>query len=275
MLANFLPSSGLMNDNELLLNTVALCILIYTINVNMCIQFISASVTLASLNILLILLIPWPISVALTVSASRRVLQQRPISVALTVSASRRVLQQRYKELHSLASNQEQINFSYKEIEHKVKKYWMMAETEEIQNCWSLVAETLTAIALALPNIANGQIKGLLDNMREGLQFVRHIEESLNTNGELVRARKAARHVWMDVEVYCKWLQIDLQKKARKGETSQKILECLGDEAVSIVIQFKARKNVTLDHSLCKFIAASSMYRISQTILLLCNEQNN
>ncbi|XP_042756857.1 uncharacterized protein LOC111891319 [Lactuca sativa] len=146
---------------------------------------------------------------------------------------------------------------------------------EEIQNCWSLVAVTLTAIALALPNIANGQIKGLLDSMREGLQFVRHIEERLNTNGELVKARKAARHVWTDVEVYCKWLQIDLQKRARKGETSQKILECLGGEAVSIVIQFKARKNVTLDHSLCKFIAASSMYRISQTILLLCNEQKN
>ncbi|KAL7618589.1 hypothetical protein Lser_V15G01832 [Lactuca serriola] len=512
MLANFLPSLGLMNDKELLLNTVALCILLYTINVNMWIQFFSASVTVAALFILLVLLIPWP------------------ISVALTVSASRRVLQQRYKELHSLASNHEQINFSYKEIKHKVKKYWMMAESgnpqfaiacspvsstfgvlcslfsyipfiillffrsdiqndvsdykwsiklivylqltgtlvgsiapivrcltatshfnlsmkwsmhhlnvfhvekhwiqrlqhwkhshvpsyipgrhskkvfrnirniilnfcivlqimvvvickticlipisflilfsycyhfaksslkwfkeepspsnsnvisdmeeytdyvlqieqdaklskrllrnalnsitrllqesekkeprnlmklfekstgfngvvefdndqvpplhpEEIQNCWSLVAVTLTAIALALPNIANGQIKGLLDSMREGLQFVRHIEESLNTNGELVKARKAARHVWTDVEVYCKWLQIDLQKKARKGETSQKILECLGDEAVSIVIQFKARKNVTLDHSLCKFLAASSMYRISQTILLLCNEQ--
>nr|KAJ0226483.1 hypothetical protein LSAT_V11C100019270 [Lactuca sativa] len=470
MLANFLASLGLMNDKELLLNTVALCILLYTINVNMWIQFISAWVNLASLIPLLILLIPWP------------------ISVALTVSASRRVLQQRYKELHSLASNHEQINFSYKEIEHKVKKYWMMAESgnpqfaiacspvsstfgvlcslfsyipfiilrffrsdiqkdvsdykwsiklivylqltgtlvgsiapifrcltatshfnpsmkwsmhhlnvfhvekhwiqrlqhwkhshvpsylpsrhckkvfrnirniilnfcivlqimvvvickticlipisflilfsycyhfaksslkwfkeepspsnsnvisdmeeytdyvlqieqdaklskrllrnalnsitrllqesekkeprnlmkllekstgfngvvefdndrvpplhpEEIQNCWSLVAVTLTAIALALPNIANGQIKGLLDSMREGLQFVRHIEERLNTNGELVKARKAARHVWTDVEVYCKWLQIDLQKRARKGETSQKILECLGGEA--------------------------------------------
>ncbi|CAI9267868.1 unnamed protein product [Lactuca saligna] len=45
---------------------------------------------------------------------------------------------------------------------------------EEIQNCWSLVAVTLTAIALALPNIPNGQIKGLLDSMTEGLQFVRH-----------------------------------------------------------------------------------------------------
>ncbi|CAH1442190.1 unnamed protein product [Lactuca virosa] len=42
MLANFLPSLGLMNDKELLLNTVALSILILTINVNIWIQDISS-----------------------------------------------------------------------------------------------------------------------------------------------------------------------------------------------------------------------------------------
>ncbi|CAI9267865.1 unnamed protein product [Lactuca saligna] len=146
---------------------------------------------------------------------------------------------------------------------------------EEIQNCWSLVTVTLTAIALSLPNIANSHIHGLLDCMREGLQIVRYIEESLNTNGDLVKTRKSARHVWTDVEVYCRWLQFDLQKKARKGKTSEEILQWLGDEAVKFVIQFKARKNVSLDDSLCKFTAASSMYRISQTILLHCNEQEN
>ncbi|XP_023743148.1 uncharacterized protein LOC111891322 [Lactuca sativa] len=146
---------------------------------------------------------------------------------------------------------------------------------EEMQNCWSLVTVTLTAIALALPKSTNCHVKGLLDCMREGLQFVRHIEESLNENGDLVKARKAARRVWTDVEVYCRWLQIDLQKKARKGKTSKEILKWLGDEAVKIVIHFKKRKNVSLDHSLRKFIAASSMYTISQTILLHCNKQEN
>ncbi|CAH1420317.1 unnamed protein product [Lactuca virosa] len=146
---------------------------------------------------------------------------------------------------------------------------------EEIHNCWSLVAVTLTAIALSLPNIENGQAKRLLASMSEGIEFVRHIEESLNTNGELVKARKAAGHVWTDVEVYCRWLQIDLQSKARKGKTSEEILQWLGDEAAKIVIQVKARKNVSLDHSRRNFIAASSMYRISQTILLHCNQQEN
>ncbi|XP_023743123.1 uncharacterized protein LOC111891290 isoform X2 [Lactuca sativa] len=146
---------------------------------------------------------------------------------------------------------------------------------EEVQNCWSLVTVTLTAIALALPNIANCHFKGLLSSMKEGLQFVRHVEESLNDYDEMIKARKAATHVWTDIEVYCKWLQIDLQKKARKGKTSKDILQWLGDEAAKIVIQFKTRKNVSLDHSLSKFIAASSMYRISQTILLHCHEQEN
>ncbi|CAH1424106.1 unnamed protein product [Lactuca virosa] len=77
---------------------------------------------------------------------------------------------------------------------------------EETQNCWGLIALTLTAIALALPNIANCHVKG--------------------------------------------------QEKARKGKTLKEILEWLGDEAAKFVIQFKARKNVSLDHSRCKFIAA-------------------
>ncbi|CAH1442201.1 unnamed protein product [Lactuca virosa] len=485
MLANFLPSLGLMNDKELLLNTMALCILLYTIHVKMWIQFITAWVNLAALFILLILLIPWP------------------ISVALTVSASRRLLQQRYKELHSLASNHQQINFSNKLLICYVKKYWMMADTgnpqfaiacspvssvfgvicsllafislgvlvfniqgdvhneksnykwsihviiplqlsgtlvgsiapifrcltitshfnlsmkwsmhhlnvfhvekhwiqrlqhwkhshvpsylpgrhrkkvfrnirniilnfcisslkkfkgepntsssnaisnveeytgyvlqieqdaklskrilrnalssitrllqesekkeprnlmillekstgfngviefdsdqvpplhpEETQNCWSLVAVTLTAIVLSLPNIVNSYIKGLLDSMSEGLEFVRHIEESLNINGELLKARKAATHVWTDIEVCCKWLQIDLQKKARKGKTSKEILQWLGDEAEKIVIQFKTTKNVSLDHSRCKFIAASYLLcacftNLPRVIILKCHD---
>ncbi|XP_024984259.1 uncharacterized protein LOC112520191 [Cynara cardunculus var. scolymus] len=146
---------------------------------------------------------------------------------------------------------------------------------EEIHNCWSLVVVTLTTIALALPNIANGQVKRLLASMSEGLQFVRHIEETLNANGDLVEARKTARRVWTEVDVYSGWLQIDLQKEARKGKTCEEILQWLGDEAVKIVIQFKRCKTSSVDDSHHKFIAASSMYRISQTILLHCNEQEN
>ncbi|GKA59630.1 hypothetical protein Tco_0758943 [Tanacetum coccineum] len=91
--------------------------------------------------------------------------------------------------------------------------------SEETKNSWSLVVVTLTAIVVALPNTANNHGEGLITSMREGLQIVRNIEECLNADSDLVKTRKAARRVWTQVEVYRKWLQIDLQKKAHDGKT--------------------------------------------------------
>ncbi|KAJ9559314.1 hypothetical protein OSB04_013928 [Centaurea solstitialis] len=147
--------------------------------------------------------------------------------------------------------------------------------SEETLNCWSLATVTLTVVALSLPNTENGQVNGLLASMREGLKFVRHVEETLNANGELVKAIKTARHLWTEAEVYNNWLEIDLQNRARKGKSSDEILRWLGDEAVKIMIQFKRSKKRSVDDSLHKFIAASSMYKIRQSILLHCNEQEH
>nr|XP_043612038.1 uncharacterized protein LOC122583727 [Erigeron canadensis] len=146
---------------------------------------------------------------------------------------------------------------------------------EEVQNCWSLVAVTLMTIAIALPNISNSHVKELLASMREGLQIVRNIEETLNENADFVGARKAARRLWKDVELYNKWLHIDLQQKFSKSKSTKKILQWLGDEAVKNVIDFKSCKKGSLNRSVHNFIASSSMYRISQTILLHCNKQDN
>nr|GEV41777.1 hypothetical protein CTI12_AA045380 [Tanacetum cinerariifolium] len=147
--------------------------------------------------------------------------------------------------------------------------------SEENQNSWSLVVVTLTAIVVALPNTSDDHGEGLIASMREGLQIVRNIEECLNANSDLVNTRRAARRVWTQVEVYRKWLQIDLQKKAHDRRTSKEILEWLRDEAVKIVIQFKSCKRRRMDDSHYKFIVASSMYRISQTILIHCSELEN
>ncbi|GKB52520.1 Rho guanyl-nucleotide exchange factor 12 [Tanacetum coccineum] len=129
--------------------------------------------------------------------------------------------------------------------------------SEETKNSWSLVVVTLTAIVVALPNTANDHGEGLIASMREGLQIVRIIEECLNANSDLVKTRKAARRVWTQVEVYRKWLQIDLQKKAHDRKTSKEILEWLRDEAVKIVIQFKSCKKQRMDDSHYKFIVAN------------------
>nr|XP_043612042.1 uncharacterized protein LOC122583731 [Erigeron canadensis] len=146
---------------------------------------------------------------------------------------------------------------------------------DETQNCWSLVAVTLTTIAIALPGISNSHVKELLASMREGLQMVRNIEETLNENADLVDARKAARRLWTEVELYNKWLHIDLQKKFSKSKSTKQILQWLGDEAVKNVIEFKSCKKGSLNRSVHNFIASSSMYRISQTILLHCSKQEN
>ncbi|PWA72336.1 hypothetical protein CTI12_AA272050 [Artemisia annua] len=156
-------------------------------------------------------------------------------------------------------------------LEFDNDKLWPLYP-EEAQNSWSLVAVTLTAIAVALPNIAKDNVKGLLVSTTEGLEFVKHIEESLNVNEELVKARKASRRVGIEIEVYRTWLQSDLKKKAHKGKTSKDILEWLGDRAAKIV-QSESNQNGSLDYSHENVLAAKSMYRISQTILIHCTEE--
>ncbi|KAK9068390.1 hypothetical protein SSX86_012503 [Deinandra increscens subsp. villosa] len=145
---------------------------------------------------------------------------------------------------------------------------------EETHNCWSLVIVTLTSVAIALPNITQGHVKSLLSSVREGLQVVRHIEECLNGDDDTLQTRKAAKHVWAEVEVYHSWLQINLQKMARKGKTSKEVLQWLGDEVEKIVREFKRSKKPVIDQSPYKCILASSMHKISRSMLLHINEQD-
>ncbi|KAK9068389.1 hypothetical protein SSX86_012502 [Deinandra increscens subsp. villosa] len=145
---------------------------------------------------------------------------------------------------------------------------------KETHNCWSLVVVTLTSVAIALPNIVQGHVNSLLSGVREGLQIVRHIEECLNGDNDTLETRKAAKRVWAEVEVYHSWLQINLHKMARKGKTSKEILQWLGDEAEKIMREFKSSKKPSIDQSPYKFIVASSMHRISRSMLLNINEQD-
>ncbi|PWA54110.1 hypothetical protein CTI12_AA326910 [Artemisia annua] len=148
-------------------------------------------------------------------------------------------------------------------------KVWPLY-SEEDQNSWSLVAVTFTAIVVALPNIEKDKVKGLLVSMTEGLELVKHIEESLNADEELVKASKASRRVVIEVELYGTWLQADLKNKA--GKTSKDILQWLGDRAAKIV-QSNSNINGSQDHSHENVLAANAMYQISQTILMHCSEQ--
>nr|GEV80648.1 hypothetical protein CTI12_AA145900 [Tanacetum cinerariifolium] len=134
-------------------------------------------------------------------------------------------------------------------------------------------------------NVSNSNVRS---EMKEYAKYVLQIEDtklserisrnalkSINQLLSKSEKNEPARRVWTQVEVYRKWLQIDLKKKAHDEKTSKEILEWLRDEAVKIVVQFKSCKKRRMDDSHYKFIVASSMYRVSETILIHCSEQEN
>ncbi|KAL8259563.1 hypothetical protein R6Q59_027516 [Mikania micrantha] len=140
-------------------------------------------------------------------------------------------------------------------------------------NCWSLVVVTLTTISIALRNIENVHLTRLLVGITEGLQIVRHIEDCLNIDGELLNEIKSARRVWKEIEVHHTWLHIDLQMMACKGKASKEILIWLCHEAEIMKKKFINKTKPSIDQSPYKFILASSMYRTSKTLLIHFKEQ--
>ncbi|OMO59650.1 hypothetical protein CCACVL1_24678 [Corchorus capsularis] len=145
-------------------------------------------------------------------------------------------------------------------------------DIEEAPNSWALSVVTLTGIAVALPNVNSSSIKHLIDGVSEGFWYVRHIEDNLDIQGNLTNMRKAADVVWLGVELYRKWLDVDLRKPSLQGTTPKEIMELLSDSAKNIFMEFKKTKVSCLLDSPSKWpakvLAANCMYRISQSILI-------
>ncbi|XP_059657514.1 uncharacterized protein LOC132304038 isoform X2 [Cornus florida] len=142
--------------------------------------------------------------------------------------------------------------------------------SEEPPNCWSLPVITLTSIAIALPNNENQKVNWLRRSVREGLLYVNLVEKILDAKGDLVSIKNTADIVWFGVDLFGKWLDEDLRKIALERKTSKETLERLLDISKNIVMEFKANMNGK-ENPLkwpMKVIAANSMYRISQTLLL-------
>ncbi|KAK6148370.1 hypothetical protein DH2020_019282 [Rehmannia glutinosa] len=144
--------------------------------------------------------------------------------------------------------------------------------SQEPPNCWSLPVVTLTSIAISLPNITDCKSNKLLSAVSEGLYFAKLIEKNVEKNGELVSIRNAADVVWVGLELYRKWQDKDLQTAGLKGKTHKETLQKLSDIAEKTVTNFKTDTNNFLVQDPLnwpvKVIAANSMYRITQTILL-------
>ncbi|KAJ0764649.1 hypothetical protein HanPI659440_Chr08g0294521 [Helianthus annuus] len=140
---------------------------------------------------------------------------------------------------------------------------------EKHAHCWSLPVVTLTAIAISLPNIQNKMVDGLLGSVREGLTYVKHVEETLNASDGYVSIQKAARTLWLEVDVYHKWLGNKLQNPAHQVYTTKEIVQWFSDTAKNIITDVESKNQKgSDDSSIHMLVSANSMYRITQTILV-------
>ncbi|GKE19522.1 hypothetical protein Tco_1427099 [Tanacetum coccineum] len=135
----------------------------------------------------------------------------------------------------------------------------------EYLDCWSLPLVTLTTIAISLPDIQNDRVD-LLISVSEGLVYVKLVEEILNTTNDYVRIQKAARMLWLEVEFYNRWLGNELQNHAPRVYIAGQILQWFSNEAQNVLREVGV---MDIDGSNEKAICANSMYRITETILLL------
>ncbi|XP_044486259.1 uncharacterized protein LOC123211535 [Mangifera indica] len=147
-------------------------------------------------------------------------------------------------------------------------------DIEEPPNCWALAVVTLASIAVTLPNIDSRLVKQLLWGVHEGLGYVKTIEESLDEKGDLINIRKAAEVVWLEVDLYHKWLCVDLTKLSLQANSPRDVLEALTDAAKNRFVEHKKTymTQCFFKESPSKWprelLASNSMYRITQTLLL-------
>ncbi|XP_076917880.1 uncharacterized protein LOC143578100 [Bidens hawaiensis] len=140
---------------------------------------------------------------------------------------------------------------------------------EKYVDCWSLSIVTLKTIAISLPSIQNNMVDRLLRSVSEGLTYVTHVEETLNSSDEYAIIQKAARRLWLEVEVYHKWLGIKVQNLAHQFYTTQENVKWLSDIAKNMATLVERNDIKSSDGSLLHMsVSANSMYRIAQTILV-------
>ncbi|XP_057723792.1 uncharacterized protein LOC130939720 isoform X1 [Arachis stenosperma] len=138
---------------------------------------------------------------------------------------------------------------------------------------WSLPLVTLASIIVAIPNINRLKVKNLIGALNEGLLYVKFIENNMDKEGKLSKLRMAADIVWLGVDLYDKWLDVDLYKLSLQGKSPKETIERLAEAAKIRYDKFKAKyrhicNRVAPSSWPIKILASNSMYRISQTSLL-------
>ncbi|XP_047150796.1 uncharacterized protein LOC124822784 [Vigna umbellata] len=138
---------------------------------------------------------------------------------------------------------------------------------------WSLPLVTLASIVVALPNINRDSVKKLISTLNEALPFVKYIENNVDKERELYKLRSAAEIVWLGVDLYDKWLDVDLCELSLQYKSPREALEQLADAAKTRYEKFKGKyKHICMKISPSlwpyKVSASHTMYRICKTALL-------
>ncbi|XP_076953835.1 uncharacterized protein LOC143628036 [Bidens hawaiensis] len=116
--------------------------------------------------------------------------------------------------------------------------------------------------------------KKLLKSVSEGLTYVKHVEEILNSTDKYAITQKDARFLWLEVEVYHKWLGNQLSSPSLQVNATKEIVQWFSDTAKKMVIEAEVKnKKGSYDSSLYTLVSANSMYRITQAILV--SDQSN
>ncbi|GKE19908.1 hypothetical protein Tco_1431420 [Tanacetum coccineum] len=147
-----------------------------------------------------------------------------------------------------------------------------LLSAEEYLDCWSLPLVTLTAIAISLPEIENGKVDRLQSSVSEGITYVKLVEESLNATDDYVSIQKAAKVLWLEVEVSNKWVGNNLKSHAPEVNTAGLILQWFKNTAENMVTEVQSMDiGSTNDNSIYRSICANSMYRITESIITSYN----
>ncbi|KAJ0531624.1 hypothetical protein HanRHA438_Chr10g0475891 [Helianthus annuus] len=105
----------------------------------------------------------------------------------------------------------------------------------------------------------------------EGLRYVQLVEESLNCTHDLVSFQKAARTLWNEIKFEKKWSGNELRDF--QTYTARQIVEWFRVKATHYLLG----DGTTENDSIGRFICADSMHRITETILLTyqANDDDN
>ncbi|KAJ0724257.1 hypothetical protein HanPI659440_Chr12g0445751 [Helianthus annuus] len=147
----------------------------------------------------------------------------------------------------------------------------------EYRDCWSLPVVTLTTIAVTLPNIEKVKVKSLLKSVREGLEYITLVEETLNATDDHYKSiQKASKVLWEEVDFRHKWLGINLKKIASQVkkdgaqvDTNLQIVQLFLKKATSKIEEGRGRTDIEGPDSYSEHISicAYSMCRITETII--------